>query len=152
MSHVHSYDSVCMASTMASNCGRRFVSSFQQSSRRGCRNGGSVVGTGGCFPCSTAKPKYLIHNHPVREYIAHLADVGLHTCHNFWSHPAGGSLLGCVGCLDHGTGCAKVAHFGKQAQSKENISTLQVAMDHIVVMQMVHSTCYLLSPGEALVG
>ena len=90
--------------------------------------------------------------HPIGEHIAHLVDIGFHVFNDFWCHPAKGTLLRCLGCLGHGTSCTEVADFCEQAQAKENISTFQVTMDHIVVVEVLHTTCCLLGPGKALVG
>ena len=41
--------------------------------------------------------KDLVDHHSVREYITHLVDIGLHTFHDLWCHPAIRALLSCHG-------------------------------------------------------
>ena len=56
LSPFHSKDEVCMASTMAWNCGLWFGSFFQQASRSGRKNDGRLAGTGGRLPSNIAVP------------------------------------------------------------------------------------------------
>ena len=91
--------------------------------------------------------KYLVQDHPIGEHIAALVDPMLLVV-EFWCHPTAGACESC-----HGNSALKNPSLPEIAQlenispfKEQHIWRFQIKVGQALLMEMIHSHCYLLSP------